>query len=82
MDARHTYNSQSAAISGSFDDQSFWRRVADSKYSPMRVLSDEEYEKVLKEKMVRVEAEIAIIDEDIERMQSQTSENGSNRSSR
>lgn len=38
----------------------------------MKVLSDEEYEKVLREKLVRVEAEIALIDEDIDKIQSQT----------
>lgn len=37
----------------------------------MKVLSDEEYEKVLKEKLVRVEAEIALIDEDIDKLKSQ-----------
>ena len=54
-----------------FERKPFWRRVADSKYSPMKVLSDEEYEKVLRDKLVEVEAEIALIDEDIDKIQSQ-----------
>ena len=45
--------------------------MADSKYSPMKVLSDEEYEKVLRDKLVRVDAEIALVDEDIKKMRSQ-----------
>ena len=40
----------------------------------MKVLSDEEYEKVLKEKLVRVEAEIALIDEDIVKLKSQATQ--------
>ncbi|KAL8788043.1 MAG: hypothetical protein Q9195_007509 [Heterodermia aff. obscurata] len=51
--------------------KSIWQRTAGGKYSPMKVLSDEEYEKVLREKLVRVEAEIALIDEDIDKIQSQ-----------
>lgn len=40
-------------------------RLAKSKWSPMSVLSDEEYVKMQEEKLLRVEAEIAIIDEKI-----------------
>ena len=70
LDARHTHQSQ-IATGGNQLERSIWRRVANSKYSPMKVLSDEEYEKVLREKLVRVEAEIALIDEDIDKIQSQ-----------
>ena len=35
---------------------------------PVKVLNDEEYEAVLREKMFKVKAEIAILDEDIERL--------------
>ncbi|KAL8952033.1 MAG: hypothetical protein Q9222_002020 [Ikaeria aurantiellina] len=45
-----------------------WKRVLNSKYSPMKVLSDDEYEKMLGEKMVRVDAEIAIVDEAMEKV--------------
>ena len=45
--------------------------MADSKYSPMKVMSDEEYEKVLRENLVRVDAEIALVDEGIKKMKSQ-----------
>ena len=34
----------------------------------MKVLSDEQYEKILREKLLRVEAELAIVDDDIEKV--------------
>ncbi|KAL8776254.1 MAG: hypothetical protein Q9194_003267 [Teloschistes cf. exilis] len=45
--------------------QPIWRRVFNSKWSPMKVLSDEEYEKMLRQKLLRADAEIAILDDDI-----------------
>lgn len=71
LDARHTRQSENAKAPGFVEEKSLWRRMADSKYSPMKVLSDEEYEKVLKEKLVRVDTEIALIDEDIKKIRSQ-----------
>lgn len=71
MDARHTNEKQLAHAEDRLPRKSFWQRVANSKYSPMKVLSDEDYEKVLKEKLVRVEAEIALIDDDIVTLKSQ-----------
>ena len=38
-------------------------RVANSKWSPMKVLSDEDYESMLQEKLLRVEADIAVLDD-------------------
>ena len=40
-------------------------RILHSRFNPMKVLSDEEYEGMLEEKLIRVEAEIALIDESI-----------------
>lgn len=37
----------------------------------MKVLSDEEYEKMLKQKLLRIDAEIAILDEDIVKAKAQ-----------
>ncbi|KAL8999373.1 MAG: hypothetical protein Q9169_001799 [Polycauliona sp. 2 TL-2023] len=45
-----------------------WKRALNSKWSPMKVLSDEQYEKMLRTKLLRVEAELAIVDEDIEKV--------------
>ncbi|KAI4232947.1 MAG: hypothetical protein L6R40_007227 [Gallowayella cf. fulva] len=46
-----------------------WRRMLNSRWSPMKVLSDEEYEQLLKEKLVRVEAELAMVEDNIEEIQ-------------
>ena len=45
-----------------------WHRIADMKWSPMKVLTDEEYGEMLREKLIKVEADIAILDEDIENL--------------
>ena len=67
LDARHTQQMYQVAIEDR-DNTSFWRRIANSKYSPMKILSNEEYEKILQKKLLRVEAEIAVIDDDIEKL--------------
>lgn len=50
------------------------QKFAKSKWSPMSVLTDEQYEEMLQEKLLKVEAEIAIIDERIEGVKKQASE--------
>ncbi|KAL8905017.1 MAG: hypothetical protein Q9171_006836 [Xanthocarpia ochracea] len=45
-----------------------WKRVLNSKWSPMKVLSDEQYETLLRKKLLRVEAELAIVEDDIEKV--------------
>ncbi|KAF2190244.1 hypothetical protein K469DRAFT_699849 [Zopfia rhizophila CBS 207.26] len=47
------------------------QRMGRSKWSPMTVLTDEEYEKMLQNKLLAVEADIALIDEKIEKFQKQ-----------
>ncbi|KAF4633351.1 hypothetical protein G7Y89_g4768 [Cudoniella acicularis] len=42
-----------------------------SKWSPMKVLTDVEYEDMLREKLLRVNAQIALIDENIEALRAQ-----------
>ncbi|KAI9758648.1 MAG: hypothetical protein M4579_002959 [Chaenotheca gracillima] len=42
-----------------------WVRLLSSKWSPTKVLTDEEYEAILQEKLLRVNADIAIVDENI-----------------
>ena len=44
-------------------------RITSSKWSPMTRLSDEEYEGILKERLLRVEADIALVDEDIMKLE-------------
>ena len=40
--------------------------LLESKYSPVTFLSDKEYETILEEKLLRVEAEIAVVDDNIQ----------------
>ena len=45
-----------------------WNKVAEMKWSPMKKLSDEEYGNMLKERLLRVEADIALVDEELEKV--------------
>ncbi|KAH1485499.1 hypothetical protein KXW28_005269 [Aspergillus fumigatus] len=45
------------------------QRIADSKWIPLKTLSDDEYRGILGEKLLSIEAEIAIIDEKIEELE-------------
>jgi hypothetical protein len=49
----------------------FWRRAMQSRWSPVKHLSHEEYKKVLEDKLLRVDAEIAVIDDDIAALRKQ-----------
>ncbi|KAI1638894.1 hypothetical protein F4809DRAFT_224038 [Biscogniauxia mediterranea] len=48
----------------------------DSRWSPMKRLSDKEYEEKLSEKLLRLDAEIAIIDENIESLKASRQDPG------
>ena len=41
------------------------------KWSPMKKLSDEEYGNLLKERLLRIEADIALVDEELEKLRSE-----------
>ena len=43
----------------------FIQRLADSRWIPLRILSDARYEKMLTEKLLRAEVEISLLDEKI-----------------
>lgn len=65
-DSRHSELQQS-----DFDaprKQSIWENLLDSRWSPVKVLSDNEYERMLEEKLLRLNAEIALIDEDVAKL--------------
>jgi hypothetical protein len=68
-DARHIAYSNSPA---KFETRSRW---LDSRWSPVKVLSDDEYEAMLQEKLLRLKAEIALIDENIMEQQKYTTQN-------
>lgn len=72
LDARNSKqvasDAQAVAEGKEKDGKRFWERVAEMKWSPLKVLSDEDYGNMLKEKLLRVEAEIALLDEEVERL--------------
>ena len=49
-----------------FTPTNFLQRIAAMKYSPIQNLSDADYETMLQERLLRVDAEIALVDEKIE----------------
>lgn len=57
------------------------QRIVDSKWVPLRSLSDEEYRHMLSEKLLGIEAEIAIIDEKILELEKLKGSNQASRSS-
>ncbi|KAF2087905.1 hypothetical protein K490DRAFT_65185 [Saccharata proteae CBS 121410] len=46
----------------------WFKRLTNSKYSPVKILSDQEYEEMLQEKLLRVETEIALLDDSITKL--------------
>jgi hypothetical protein len=48
------------------EKETFMQRIGKSKWSPMRVLSDEEYEEMMREKILKVDVEIALLKDSIE----------------
>ncbi|KAL1797687.1 hypothetical protein ACET3X_004293 [Alternaria dauci] len=54
--------------------ENLMHRIAKSKWSPMQVLTDDDYENMMQEKLLRVEAQIAVIDDKIDAMRKQALE--------
>lgn len=48
----------------------------DSRWSPVKALSDEEYGRILEERLLKLEAEIALVDESIEGVRREVGEKG------
>lgn len=55
--------------------KNFMERIAEMKWSPMEVLTDERYEEMLQEKLLKIEVEIALIDDRIEGFRQKAKEN-------
>ena len=53
----------------SASDRPILEQLGKSKWSPLKLLSNDEYKALLHEKLVRVDSEVAIIDENIEKLQ-------------
>lgn len=52
-----------AAVTAPKSPSEFW-----SRWSPIKQLSDQEYENILEEKLLRVEADIALIDDRVKEL--------------
>lgn len=52
-----------------------WERLLNSRLNPMTKLTDEEYEIMLKRKLLRVEAEIALLDDNIKKVRNEETKN-------
>ena len=78
LDARHTrqvfHEREKASLGVRDEDLSLWRRFVEwlaapeNTWSPLKKLTDQDYEDMLQEKLIGVEADLAIIDEEIERV--------------
>lgn len=54
--------------------ESWLQRIGKSKWSPMRALTEEEYEEMMKEKILKVDVEIALIKDKIEALKEEEEE--------
>ncbi|KAL2037490.1 hypothetical protein N7G274_009771 [Stereocaulon virgatum] len=83
LDARHTQ--QVAVEMASLKEiktKDVWNSIAEMKWMPMRALSDEEYGNMLRERLLRVEADIALVDEEMERLRVEESRIGETQGSK
>lgn len=60
-----TEDGQEVAVGGEKQAPAPKASWMNAKWSPVKVLSDDEYENLLREKLLRVDADIAILDESI-----------------
>lgn len=51
--------------------ENFWTRMAKKSWSPITVMTDAEYADLIRERLVKVEAEIAVIDDKIAELRKQ-----------
>lgn len=68
LDARYSEQATVEMQKEKEEKKGLWNKVADMKWSPMKKLSDEEYGNMLKERLLRVEADIALVDEELEKV--------------
>ncbi len=68
LDARYSEQVAAEIQEKNEEKKGFWNKVADMKWSPMKTLSDKEYGNMLKERLLRIEADIALVDEELEKL--------------
>ena len=71
LDTTHSEHVAVEMHNGKEEKKGLWNKVADMKWSPMKKLSDEEYGNLLKERLLRIEADIALVDEELEKVRSE-----------
>lgn len=54
--------------------KNFWQRVGERSWSPMKVLSNEEYAAMLRERQLKLDVDIAVIDEKISALKKEIGE--------
>ncbi|KAF7197995.1 hypothetical protein HII31_00709 [Pseudocercospora fuligena] len=59
----------------------FWQRMSEKSWTPFRVLSNEEYATMLKEKQLRLDVEISIIEDKIAAIKKEQTESGTDAAS-
>lgn len=64
-DEHHTLSVLDEPIRAGAPEQGFWSRVFRSEWSPIKMLTPEEHKHILQEKLLAVEAEISLVDEEI-----------------
>lgn len=82
LDAKHSEQvgvaaEEEAMHSGMKEERGFWDKVAEMKWSPMKKLEDEEYANILREKLLGIDAQIALVDEEMERLKEEESDQAS-----
>ncbi|KAF2138660.1 uncharacterized protein K452DRAFT_320806 [Aplosporella prunicola CBS 121167] len=77
LDAQHLEREEVAAQEGKEPQLSLFQKLANSRFSPVKSLSNEEYEDMLKEKLLRVETEIALVDDSLESLRQQQAQKNS-----
>jgi hypothetical protein len=72
FDQRHTrkLRKQQAEAERGVEQLNWLQRFAEKPWSPMTVLTDEKYEDLLNEKLLKIEVEIALIDDKIKELRS------------
>lgn len=73
------YNSSSRSqVTDDEPKPGFWKRMSEKGWSPMRMMTNEEYAEMLREKMLKVDVEISILDDKIVALRKQPKHEAAN----
>ncbi|KAF8469019.1 hypothetical protein BDZ91DRAFT_82311 [Kalaharituber pfeilii] len=67
-DKRHALNLTRQSSRSGLEEGDFWKRAFRSNWSPIKRLTDKEYKAMLEEKLLVIQADIALVDEEIEKL--------------